>query len=256
MAPPNPRHAAIDADGIATLAVPGEKSLNIVGTPVIGALTTAIDALASEPALRVLVLRGSRDGNFIGGADIGEMAALTPQTAREFIVRLKGLCDALQRCPVPVIARLAGWCLGGGLEVAMACDLRIADADTRLGMPEVRVGIPSVIHAALLPRLVGRSLASWMLLTGETIDAERALAHGLVHRVCAAGELDAAVMGTARELAALGPAVLRQQKALLAEWDRLPLQEAIERSVDAFAMAFTTGEPQLHMGRFLTRRRP
>jgi len=256
MVTPTPFVPVIDADGIATLVVPGEKSLNIVGTPAITALTAAIGALGGNGAVRVLVLRGSRDGNFIGGADIGEMAALAPETARTFITGLKDLCDALRHFQAPVIARLAGWRLGGGLEVAMACDLRIASSDTRLGMPEVRVGIPSVIHAALLPRLVGQSLASWMLLTGETIDAGRAFAHGLVHRVCAAGELDAAVMHTARELAALGPAVLRQQKALLAEWQRLPLDDAIERSVDAFAEAFATGEPQLHMGRFLNRRRP
>jgi enoyl-CoA hydratase/carnithine racemase len=103
----------------------------------------------------VLVLRGRDDQAWIGGADIHEMAVLTPDTAPAFITRLKDLCEAIRLFPVPVIARLAGWCLGGGLEAALACDLRLGSLDSKYGMPEVKVGIPSVIHAAMLPRRVG-----------------------------------------------------------------------------------------------------
>jgi enoyl-CoA hydratase/carnithine racemase len=203
----------------------------------------------------VLVLRGRDDRAFIGGADIAEMAALTPATAEAFITRLKDLCEAVRLFPVPVIARLAGWCLGGGLELAMACDLRLGSTDAQFGMPEVKVGIPSVIHAALMPRLVGPSAASWLLLTGDTIAAPAALAHGLVHQVHGLDALDAAVQRIASQLAALGPQVLRQQKRLLRDWARLPLEQAIDASVAEFAHAFTTGEPQHHMRQFLDRKR-
>ncbi len=247
--------ATIDADGIATLTVHGAKSMNIIGSAEIRALTDALARLRAEPGLRVLVLRGQGDKAFIGGADIAEMAVLEPANAEAFITRLKNLCDAVRDFPVPVVARLSGWCLGGGLEVAMACDLRIASSDSRYGMPEVRVGIPSVIHAALMPRLIGPAAATWMLLTGDTIDAAAAIGHGLVHRVVEPAELDAEVRRTALQLAGLGPQVMRQQKALLRDWERLPLAEAVDRSVAEFGRAFSTGEPQDYMNRFLNRKR-
>jgi len=248
-------HCAIDADGIATLTIHGAKSINIIGSPAIAAVTAELARLRDKPGLRVLVLRGHGDQAFIGGADINEMATLTPATAAAFITGLKDLCEAVRLFPVPVIARIAGWCLGGGLELAMACDLRLGSSDSKYGMPEVKVGIPSVIHAALMPRLVGPAAATWLLLTGDTIDAATALGHGLVHRVCPLESLDEAVLGTARQLAGLGPQVLRQQKALLRDWSRLPVEEAIERSVAEFAHAFTTGEPQRYMQQFLNRKR-
>ena len=251
--PPTP--TTLDADGIATLTLQGAKSLNIIGTPTILAATEALHALRQTEGLRVLVLRGPGDQNFVGGANLHEMAGLTPDTAQAFITRLKNLCDAVRLFPVPVIARMAGWCLGAGLELAMACDLRIASNGAVLGMPEVKVGIPSVIHAALLPRLVGQSVANWMLLTGEPLDAATALGHGLLHRVCAPAELDALVQQTALQLANLAPQVLRQQKRLLREWERVSLDQAMAHSVAEFGQAFATGEPQQHMQRFLARKR-
>jgi len=251
------RHAELtmDPQGIATLTIAQAKSLNILSTTVIEALTAALTRLRDDTRLRVLVLRGSGDKAFIGGADIHEMAALEPASAERFITRLRALCDALRCLPVPVVARLPGWCLGGGLEVAMACDLRIGSDDARYGMPEVRVGIPSVIHAALLPRLIGQSTAAWLLLTGEAIDADTALAWGLVHRSVPLAGLDAAVAHCAGQLARLGPRVLRQQKALLRSWETQTLDAAIDASVAEFGRAFTTGEPQAFMGEFVNRKR-
>ena len=250
-----PAPVQIDAQGIATLTIDGAKALNIIGTPAIVAATQALAQLRDAPGLRVLVLRGPADGNFVGGADIHEMARLTPETAEAFITRLKDLCEAVRSFPVPVIARLAGWCLGGGLELAAACDLRIASRDAQFGMPEVKVGIPSVIHAALLPRLLGRSVATWLLLTGETVDATTALGFGLLHRVCEPAALDAAVAQAAQQLAGLGPQVLRQQKALMRSWEDQPLDASIAASVAAFRQAFSTGEPQRFMQDFLDRKR-
>ena len=250
-----PAPVQIDAQGIATLTIHGAKALNIIGTPAIVAATQALAQLRDAPGLRVLVLRGPADGNFVGGADIHEMARLTPETAEAFITRLKDLCEAVRSFPVPVIARLAGWCLGGGLELAAACDLRIASRDAQFGMPEVKVGIPSVIHAVLLPRLLGRSVATWLLLTGEPVDAATALGFGLLHRVCEPAQLDAAVAQAAQQLAGLGPQVLRQQKALLRSWEDQPVDASIAASVAAFRQAFGTGEPQRYMQDFLDRKR-
>lgn len=253
---PNPLSDEVGLDdyGIATLTVRGAKSLNIIGTPTMDAGLAALAQLASLPALRVLVVRGPTAGSFVGGADIQEMNALSAASAPVFITRLKDLCEGLRSFPVPVIARLSGWCLGAGLELAMACDLRLSDDSARFGMPEVKVGIPSVIHAALMPRLIGRARASWMLLTGEAINAQAALAWGLVHGVCAAELLDSEVDAAARQLATLPPAALRQQKRLLRSWESLGPDAAIEASVAEFAQAFTTGEPQQAMAAFLRRK--
>lgn len=247
--------ATLDASGIGTLQLRDAGTLNIIGSAAIADLCAALQALAAEPALRVLVLRGSGKRAFIGGADIGEMVELNPASAAAFITRLAGLCDAVMQMPVPVIARLPGWCLGGGLEVALACDLRLADDSAMFGMPEVRVGIPSVIHAALLPRLLGQARADWLLLCGENIDAARAEAWGLVHERCAVGELDARVQRRAAALAALPPQALRQQKRLLRHWQTVPLAQAVHDSIGEFAQAYATGEPQALMGEFMARAR-
>lgn len=246
--------ATLDDSGVGTLQVTGKGALNIIGTAVIYELRAALAQLAGRPDLRVLVLRGSGDKAFIGGADIGEMVGLTPTTAAAFITRLAGLCEAVAEMPVPVLARLAGWCLGGGLEVALACDLRLCDESAMFGMPEVRIGIPSVIHAALLPRLIGQARASEMLLCCDNFGAAQAAAWGLVHACCPVGELDARVLQTAAALAALPPRALRQQKRLLRHWQAVPLAQAITDSVDEFASAYTSGEPQVLMGEFMARK--
>ncbi|WP_151448930.1 enoyl-CoA hydratase [Lacisediminimonas profundi] len=249
-------HAAVQMDGhVATLTISGAGSLNILSTPVMKDLVQALELLATRDDLRVVVLRGTGDKGFIGGADIGEMARLTQESGEIFISLLRKFCDGLRHMPVPVIARLPGWCLGGGLEVALACDIRIASEDGRFGMPEVKVGIPSVIHAALLPRLIGNSRANWMLLSGEIVTAREALDWGLVNRLVPPQDLDQEVRRVAAVLAECGTAVMRQQKRLLREWDDQPLDTSIERSVREFGAAFNTGEPQRYMNDFLERKR-
>ena len=247
--------ATLDAAGIATLTLQNAKSLNIVGTQAILELTQAIGLLKARGDVRVLVLRGVGDKAFIGGADIYEMAALTPPLAEAFITRLKNLCEAVRSFPAPVIARLSGFTLGGGLEVAAACDLRISSNTGVYGMPEVAVGIPSVIHAVLLPMLVGQSRATWLLMTGESIDATTALQWGLVHEVCAPDQLDDRIAALAGRLAGFGAAALKQQKQLMRSWQHLAPDAAIEATVPEFGRAFATGEPQAYMQAFINRKR-
>ncbi|MBU4611493.1 enoyl-CoA hydratase/isomerase family protein [Achromobacter sp. GG226] len=246
------QHAGLELqDGVATVSIRDAGKLNILGTPVIAALTAVLTYAGSLQDVRVVVLRGTGDKAFVAGADIKEMAALDRTSAEVFIDGLRRLCDTVQTLPMPVIARLPGWSLGGGLELALACDLRVAAEDAKFGMPEVKVGIPSIIHAALLPRLIGRARATWMLLTGEIMAADEALACGLVDRVVPLADLDAEVARVASLLAGCGPRVLAQQKRLLREWEDQPLDTAIRNGVPEFGAAFQTGEPQRFMGEFV-----
>ena len=240
---------------VAWVTVDNRAKLNVLGSPLIGELRAAFEALAAEPDLRAVVLTGAGTRAFIGGADIGEMAALTPETARTFITGLHTLCAAIQALPVPVIARVRGYCLGAGLEVAAACDLRAASEEARFAMPEVRVGIPSVIEAALLPHLIGAGRTRELVLTGREVAAAEALAIGLVGRVAPWNELDAAVDGWLDALLAAGPRALAAQKKLLRAWQELPLSESIARSIDAFAEAYESDEPATMMRDFLERKR-
>src|SRR5271163_4673642 len=152
-----------------------------------------VEELAHDEGLRAMVLTGAGTKAFIGGADIHEMAELDEASGRAFISLLHRCCDALRDLPVPVIARINGYALGAGLEIAAACDLRIASDTSRFGMPEVKVGIPSVIEAALLPPLIGWGRTRQMLLLGETIGTSEAMAWGLIEKSVGAAELDSEV---------------------------------------------------------------
>lgn len=244
-----------DSRGVVRLTVCNAGALNILGSAAITNIQGALQMLAPDDGIRALVLAGASEKSMIGGADIKEMAKLDQASAVTFITQLAGLCEAVRAFPAPVIARMPGWCLGGGLEVAAACDIRIAADNARFGMPEVRVGIPSVIHAALLPRLIGWGRARWLLMTAETIDAATALAWGLVDAVAPEGELDAAIERTLASLLACGPEALRAQKALLLQWEELPLKESIDLSIGVFGRAFLTDEPKRLMQQFIDRKR-
>lgn len=244
-----------DARGVVRLTICNAGSLNILGSAVINGVREGLEQLASDRQIRVLILAGQSEKSMIGGADIKEMARLEQKSAEAFITGLRDLCEAVRAFPSPVIARMPGWCLGGGLEVAAACDFRIAAPDAKFGMPEVRVGIPSVIHAALLPRLIGWGRARWLMMTAENIDAPTALAWGLVDAVAAEGSLDAAVERTVKALLECGPEALRSQKALLRQWEELPLTESVNLSVAAFGKSFLTDEPTRLMQGFVNRKR-
>jgi enoyl-CoA hydratase len=250
-------HCGVDRDprGVVRLTICNAGSLNILGSAVIDDIRAGLQALATERQIRALVIAGQSEKSMIGGADIKEMAKLDQASAEKFITGLRDLCEAVRAFPAPVIARMPGWCLGGGLEFAASCDFRIAAADARFGMPEVRIGLPSVIHAALLPRLIGWGRARWLVMTAENIDAATALAWGLVDVVAPAGELDAAVEKTVAALLECGPEALRAQKALLREWEELPLKESVNLSIGVFGQSFLTDEPRRLMQAFVDRKR-
>ena len=206
-----------------------------------------------DESVRVCVLRGEGDRAFIGGADIDEMAALDFESARAFITQVHECCAAIRDLPVPVIARCTGYTLGAGLEIAAACDLRIASPTAKFGMPEVKLGIPSVVEAALLPKLIGWGRARRLLLLGEMIDSVEAERWGLVERV--ADDVDAAVEQCVQAILQAGDRAIRLQKQLIRRWEDLPLSHAIEAGIDSFEAAYATNEPRLKMREFLDRRR-
>src|SRR5262245_26760215 len=182
------------------------------------------------------------------------MVELNKTSAKSFITSLHEACSALRSIPVPVIARISGYCLGAGLEIAASCDLRIAADHAVFGMPEVRVGIPSVIEAAILPRLIGWGKAAELVYTGESLSAQEAVACGLIERSVPTSQLDATVDRWTAAILEAGPRAIRLQKRLLRDWERLPLDQAIELGIDAFAKAYETEEPKVFMQRFLNRR--
>ncbi|HEX2215762.1 MAG TPA: enoyl-CoA hydratase [Xanthobacteraceae bacterium] len=240
---------------VAYVTIGTGTKLNIIDSALMSAFIEAMDGLASRDDLRAVVLTGAGDRAFIGGADIHEMAALDAASAEIFITRLHHMCQALRDLPAPVIARISGYALGAGLEVAAACDLRVASTTAVFGMPEVKVGIPSVIEAALLPQLIGWGRTRELLLLGENVDAETALRWGLVERVVAPEEIDSAIETWIAALFQAGAKAVRLQKALIRQWEDLPLREAVQAGIKSFAQAYATDEPARMMGAFIHRRR-
>ena len=243
-----------DDRGVVRLTICNAGKLNIFGTPVIEGVTAGLRTVAASDA-RVLIIAGESERSMIGGADIKEMATLDQTSAEAFISRLRDACNAVRNVPFPVIARIPGYSLGGGLEFAACCDIRVATRSAMFGMPEVRVGIPSVIQAALLPRLIGWGRTNWLLLTGENIDAATALSWGLIDVIADDDKLDVAVEKVVTSLLACAPQAMRAQKKLLRHWETTPLDQAIDDSVKTFSEAFLTGEPQHHMQAFVNRKR-
>jgi enoyl-CoA hydratase/carnithine racemase len=237
---------------IATLVIDNPAKLNALGSAMLGQFVDAAATLSEDQTLRAVVVTGAGERAFAGGVDIREMGAIDgPDAARAFIGKVHAICAAVRAIPVPVIARVQGYCFGGALELAAACDLRIASTTARFGMPEVRLGIPSVVEAALLPLLIGWGRARRLLYTGETIDAAKALAWGLVEEVAAPEALDAAVEACLVDILACGPVATRLQKSLIQTWERLPLADAIAAGVETFADAYRTDEPKTMMAEFL-----
>ena len=229
---------------VATVTIDNQRRLNCLASPTIITLRQTFEKLSEDAALRAIILTGAGDKAFIGGADLRELGAADPDTVRLFITRLHKACLAIRHCPVPVIGRVNGFCLGAGLEVAASCDMRVSSDNAIYGMPEVHMGLPSVIEAALLPGLIGWGKTREILITGETFGAEEARAMGFVQKVVPAAELDAAVEHWLGLIGRATPKAVRNQKALMNRWERVSVDEGVYAGIDAISDAYTTGEPQ------------
>src|SRR3982751_5570049 len=188
-------------DGGAGIFLNRPEKSNALNSLLLEALLAKLKEVEGTPGLRVVVLAGN-GRSFCGGADVVEMSQLKASSAKKFITRIHECCDAIRNLRVPVVARLHGAVVGAGLELAAACDLRVAAEGTAFAMPEVLLGIPSVVEAALLPRLVGAGRAAWLVLTGEANNAQRAYEWGLVEALCDEPELDTEVARVVAQLLA------------------------------------------------------
>jgi enoyl-CoA hydratase len=258
--PENPKvHVRLEqrtAGVVAYVMIDNARRLNAMSGALMDALAETMGKLASDETLRAVVLTGAGMKAFTAGADINEMADIKDAVrAKAFIARLHRCCDAIRNLPVPVIARIHGYCFGGGLEIAAACDVRIASDASTFGMQEVKIGIPSVIEAALLPTLIGWGRTREILYLGETFTAADALAWRLVERVVPTAALDQAVEDWIGKLLTSAPRAVRLQKRLIRQWEDQPLSAAIAAGIDAFAAAYATDEPITTMRAFLETKR-
>lgn len=236
---------------VATLAINNQRRLNSMNSALMAEFVETMSELAQNDNLRAIVLTGAGDKAFIGGADIKEMSRIEdPQGGRAFISRVHACCHAIRMSPVPVIARVNGFALGAGLEMVAACDMRVAVEDALFGMPEVKLGIPSVVEAAVLPQLIGWGRTREILLLGENFSAQKALDWGLVEYVVPGAELDAKVESMVGQLLTSTPRAVRIQKSLIRAWEDLPMSGAVKAGVDAFGRAFETDEPRAAMEHF------
>jgi enoyl-CoA hydratase/carnithine racemase len=229
--------------------------LNLLDPELIAGVHAAFARLTADPTVRVAVLTG-RGRAFTAGMNVNVLHDLDVGRAKTLIASLHAMIASVHHAPFPTVARVNGFCLGAGFELALACDVRVAADSARLGLPEVRVGLPSVIEAALLPALVGPGRAAEMLLTGEAVDAAQAQAWGLVNRAVPADDLDAAVAEIVDRILACGPAAVRLQKELMIRWRYTDLATAVEYGVNAFASAYASSEPREGARAFLEKRAP
>lgn len=228
---------------VVTVSINNQARLNSLSSETIAAFIAAVREAGTDPDLRCLIVTGEGDRSFMGGANLLELEGLQPDSARAFLTQIHTMCQVLRDLPVPVIARVNGFCLGAGLEVMAACDMHIASDNAVFGMPEVKIGLPSVVEAALLPQLIGWGRTKVLLYTGDNIGAATALSWGLVERVVPAAELDAALEEWVSSIVESGPRAIRLQKELIREWEAMPVSDAIQAGIRSIVRAYETDEP-------------
>lgn len=236
-------------DGVVALKINRPEKRNALNGETVSSLRDTARALSDDKTLRVVVLEAVGANVFSAGADINELSALDNSTARSFIINLYDAIQAVRDIPVPVIAKIQGPCIGGAMELVAACDLRIASTNATFCMPEVRVGIPSVIQAVLLPRLMGKGRADWLVLSGELIDARTAYDWGFTEKLVSTDDLQDTTDRAINAILSCAPIAVRTQKQLCRGWDDQSVEDAIATSVDAFASAYDTDEPAKYLAK-------
>ncbi len=246
-----------DRGAIRVITVNRPDKLNALDGATLDALHCAFDAAAGDAGVRVVVLTGAGPKAFVAGADIAEMSALTPVQGRDFSLRGQRMMRAVETLPKPVIAMVNGFALGGGLELAMCCHLRIAADGAKLGQPEVNLGlIPGFGGTQRLLRLAGRAATLELCLLGSPIDAARARELGIVHRVVAAAELEAEAMKIAEQLAAAAPLALRGILDCVNFGGECAIEEGLAYETAQFGLVFATDDMREGTAAFLERRKP
>ena len=248
----------VERDGpIAVLTVNRPKALNAMSQATLAELTQAARELDADPGVSVVIVTGAGEKAFVAGADISEMAGFGPVQAEDHARKGQSAMAAFERMRKPVIAAINGYALGGGLELALACDIRIASENAQMGLPEVSLAtIPGFGGTQRLARAVGASMAKELVLTGRRIKADEALRIGLVSRVVPQAQLMEAAKQVAREIVANGPYAVRLAKEVIDRGADTDLHTGLRLEEKAFGLTFATHDQKEGMKAFLEKRKP
>jgi len=244
-------------DNIAVLAINRPDSLNALNAETFHELVAAADAFAYDKQIRAIILTGAGDKAFVAGADIAYMQDMTALEAKEFGLLGQRVMNRIRKLEKPVIAAINGYALGGGCELAMSCDIRIAADTAKFGQPEVNLGVtPGFAGTQRLPRLVGKGIAKEILLTGDIFDAQEAFRIGLVNRVVPAAELMDYTRAMARKIAAKSQVAVRLIKEAVNEGLEMDLDKAMAHEANLFGLCFSSEDQKEGMKAFLEKRKP
>ncbi|MGD9536157.1 MAG: enoyl-CoA hydratase/isomerase family protein [Alphaproteobacteria bacterium] len=239
------------------LTINRPEALNALDAAVNAALKAAFERIAGDEGVRAVILTGAGEKAFVAGADIKEMANIGPREAEALARSSKAVHDAIARCPKPVIAAINGFALGGGFELALACDIRLAAETARFGLPEVKLAVlPGGGGTARLSRIVGPAIARALCLTGDMISAERAYQLGIVSELVPAASLADLALKKAEALASLSPVALAQIKSVLDITANADLESALAAEAKAFALCFAAEDQKEGMAAFVEKRAP
>ena len=242
--------------GVATITFSRPKALNALNQALLAEFAQALDAVAADESVRVLVLTGAGEKAFVAGADIGELATYSVLQAKNFSRAGHAIIAELQELPMAVMAAVNGFALGGGSEIALACDFIYAADTAKFGLPEINLGlIPGFGGTQRLPRAIGANRAKELIFTGKMISAADALQIGLVNKVVPAGALMEEVLKTAREIAAKGRVSLRAAKQAINLGLNVDLASGCSIEVDAFALALASPDAKEGTAAFLEKRK-
>jgi enoyl-CoA hydratase len=241
---------------VAVITINRPEKLNALNIATRGEILAAFEQLRDDPEVRVVVITGAGDKAFVAGADIGEFAGRTALQQRETMRGCRAF-DVMEDFPKPVIAMINGYALGGGCELAMACDIRMASTRAKLGQPEIKLGIiPGGGGTQRLPRLIGEGKAMELILCGDMISAEEALHLGLVNHVVPPEELETKTMELANRMAEMSPVALMAGKQAVKNAARSDLRAGLEAEVDLFALTFSSEDSEEGVRAFLEKRKP
>ena len=253
----DPLVSSQDRGAVRVLSVNRPDKLNALDAATLDALQAAFEAASTDESVRVVVLTGAGPKAFVAGADISQMNTLTPVQGRDFALRGQRMMRFVETLPKPVIAMVNGFALGGGLELAMCCHLRIAADTAKVGQPEINLGlIPGFGGTQRLLRLAGRAATLELCLLGAPVDAARALQLGIVNRVVPAAELEAETMKLAGQLAGAAPLALRGILDCVNFGGECAIEEGLAYEAAQFGLVFSTQDMREGTGAFLERRKP
>ncbi|MEL7566841.1 MAG: enoyl-CoA hydratase-related protein [Dehalobacterium sp.] len=244
-------------ENLALITIKREKALNALNSATLKELEHAFDSISENWNIKVVIITGSGEKAFIAGADIGEMMQMKPLEARKFAELGLRVTRKIESLPQPVIAAVNGYALGGGCEIALACDFRIAAERARFAQPEVGLGItPGFGGTQRLPRLIGIGRASELLFTGRVVESSEALSIGLINYVVPNDQLLAKARELAKAISEKGNIAIHLTKSAIQKGKSMDLERALDLEADSFALCFSTTEQKEGMAAFISKRKP